>query len=210
MLKIKKQIFNSILVSADSKKELAETMMRFQEYYESPVWQGKIFTRGQFLNWYSTEYGANTYAADWSGFNFPSIILEPFKKGLFDPLTNNEKKLIKLLRYRNDDFYIIGANSSDVLKHELCHALYYTNKEYRSEVEGLLNKNKNKIKHLIKHLLEMGYCEGVLLDEVQAYVLDGTYLQENNIEVPEEIINNIKKIYKRCAMMTPTARLAGG
>lgn len=196
MLKIKKQIFNSILVSADSNRELAETMMRFQEYYESPGWQGKIFTRGQFLSWYSEKYGSS-YFEDWSGFNFPSNVLEPFKKGLFDPLTKKEKKILNYLKYRTDDFYIIGANNNKVLKHELCHALYYTNKKYKSEVEVLLKNNKSKIKQLIKYLLEMGYCENVLFDEVQAYILDGNYLQENDIAVPEQIINSIKKIYKK-------------
>lgn len=196
MLKIKKQIFNSVLISASSRKELAETMMRFQEYYESPFWQGKIFTRGQFLNWYSEQYGGATYSKDWSGFNFPSYVLEPFKKGLFDPLTKNEKKILKYFKYRNDNFYIIGANSENVLKHELCHALYYTNVEYRNKVNKYLNSNKSKIKKLTTYIIDMGYSKTVLLDEIQAYILDDDYLEKNNIFVHKEIVENIKNIYK--------------
>jgi hypothetical protein len=36
MLKIKKQPYNSVWITADSQKELGETFIRFQEYYESP------------------------------------------------------------------------------------------------------------------------------------------------------------------------------
>jgi len=197
MLKIKKQIFNSILVSADSKKELAETMMRFQEYYESPVWQGKIFTIGQFLNWYSMQYGGKTYSSDWSGFNFPSYVLKPFKEGLFDPLTSNEKKLLDFFKYRNDKFYIIGANDDSVLKHELCHALYYTNENYRRDIDQLIEKSKNKVKHIIKYILDMGYSKSVIYDEVQAYVLDGDYLKEKDINIPGDFLLKVKNIYKK-------------
>jgi hypothetical protein len=193
MLQIKKQIFNSVLISADSKRELAETMMRFQEYYESPFWQGKIFTRGQFLNWYSKKYGGNTYHRDWSGFNFPSYILEPFKKGLFDPLTKNEKEILNFFKYRDDKFYIIGANNESVLKHELCHALYYTNESYRSNIDKLLNNNKDKIKPASLHLLKLGYSKNVLFDEIQAYTLDG----DGFIPINENIKLNIQNFYKK-------------
>lgn len=197
MLSIKKQIFNSVLVSASSSSELAEAFMRFQEYYENPFWQEKIFTIGQFKNWYSENYGGDTYRHDWHGFNIPSSVLIPFKKGLFDPLTKLEKGLLDFFKYRNDDFYIIGANEDDVLKHELCHALYYTNKNYKKEIDEVLNLNKKQINLAEKHLVKKGYSKKVIYDEIQAYILDGDYFEENKINLPLALKNDIIKIFKK-------------
>jgi hypothetical protein len=199
MLKIKKQIFNSFLVSAETQKELGQTMMRFQEYYENPVWQGKIFTVKEFLNWYQLEYGSKTYYKDWHGFNFPSSVLEPFKNGLFNPLTKKEKYLLNFFKNKKGSFYIIGANQKDVLEHELCHALYYTNKKYKESINKLITKNKKEIKQLEKYLIKLGYSKNVIFDEIQAYILDGDYLEEQSIKVPKRIKNQIKNIYKLCS-----------
>jgi hypothetical protein len=146
MLKIKKQPYNSVLISASNQQELAESFMRFQEHYESPHWADKIFTIGQFKKWYSEEYGGDTYHIDWRGFNFPSTVLKPFMEGLFDPLTDNEKSILDFFKYRKDNFYIIGSNSDDVLEHELRHAFYNFNINYKNEVNKFIEDNKQKIK----------------------------------------------------------------
>lgn len=195
MLSIKKQIFNSVLISASSTEELAEAFMRFQEYYENPFWQDKIFTVGQFKEWYSKKYGADTYKSDWHGFNIPSEALEPFKKGLFDPLTKLENKLLNFFRYRNDKFYIIGANEDDILKHELCHVLYYSDDRYKKEINKILLSYKKEIKVAENHLIKKGYSKKVILDEIQAYILDGNYFEENKVRLPEKLKNDINKIF---------------
>lgn len=199
MIKIKKQIFNSFLVSADTQKELGQTMMRFQEYYENPFWQGKIFTTKEFLNWYKEEYGAKTYYKDWHGFNFPSHVLQPFKDGLFNPLTKKEKELLRFFKNKKGKFYIIGANQKDVLEHELCHALYFTNKKYKELINKFILKNKKQIKNLEEYLIKLGYHKSVILDEIQAYILDGDYLEQQGIKISKAIKNKIKNIYKLCS-----------
>lgn len=198
MLKIKKSLYNSVLISSDSNEELADCMMRFQEYYENPFWKGKIFTIGQFKNWYSEKYGFDSYRFDWVGFNFPSNTLKPFKDGLFDPLTENEKVIVDYFKYRNNDFYVIGSNDKEVLKHELCHALYYYNKNYKNEINELFEKNKLKISKAIKHLIKIGYRKDVVFDELQAYILDKNYFEDLEIEIPANIkeqVFNLKKKY---------------
>lgn len=197
MLSIKKQIFNSVLISAETDEELAESFMRFQEYYENPFWQDKIFTIGQFREWYSVKYGADTYKYDWHGFNIPSEVLIPFKKGLFDPLTNEENQLLQFFKYRNDTFYIIGANTEDVLSHELCHALYYTNHEYKKEINKILLKYKSQTKIAEKHLINKGYSKKVILDELQAYILDKDYFEENKIFLPKKLKDDISKVFAK-------------
>jgi hypothetical protein len=197
MLKIKKQIFNSFLVSSDSQKELGQTMMRFQEYYENPFWQGKIFSVKKFLEWYKKEYGTKTYYKDWHGFNFPSTVLKPFIDGLFNPLTKKEKELIEFFKGKKGDYYIIGANEKDILEHELCHALYYTNKKYRESIKKVVSKNEPQLKSLKQYLIKLGYSKSVIVDEIQAYILDGDFLGEAGVKISSKLKNKIKKIYEQ-------------
>jgi hypothetical protein len=196
MLTVKKQPHNSVLIKASSQKELAKTFMRFQEHYESPVFKNKVFTCGQFKEWYSTTYGADTYAQDWSGFNFPSSVLLPFKKGLFDPLTKEEKSLLKLFKYRHDEFYIIGAQDSSVLKHELTHALYFSNLEYRKNIDEIFLKHHKELSKVIRYIINKGYHKDVVYDELQAYISDNDneFIISNT---PKTVLNSVNKFHSK-------------
>ena len=198
MINCAKKPYNSVWVWADTQEELGLTFMRFQEYYESSNidFRGKIFTQGQLRRWYSETYGSNSYHSHWIGFNFPSKVLTPFKEGLFDPLTVEEQRLLDLFKYRSDDFYIIGAQSSATLRHELSHALYASNPKYRDEINKFLNKNKNKLKQTIKYILGKGYCEDVLYDEIQAYITDNDDNELINNTCPL-IIAGVNKIFNK-------------
>jgi hypothetical protein len=198
MLKIKHQPYNSVWISADSQKELGETFIRFQEYYESPSkkFRNKIFTLGHIKNYYSLQYGADLYSELWIGFNFPSSVLTPFKQGLFDPLTTQEKELLALLKYRYDNFYIIGAQNNSTLRHELSHAMYGYDSKYKNEIDNFISKNKKGFAKVSKHILKRGYDKTVLNDELQAYVTDNDddFIRSN---LDPSLINGILSIYKR-------------
>lgn len=198
MLNYKKQPYNSVWVWADSQDELGITFMRFQEHYESPNpdFRGKVFTQGQLRKWYSEHYGGNNYHKHWVGFNFPSTVLEPFKSGLFDPLTKEENDLLDLFRYRQDRFYIIGSQDDSVLRHELSHALYFHNPKYKQEIDDYINKNKKKLKKTIEYILTKGYCEEVLYDEIQAYITDNQDAEIIN-NTCQSIITGINQIYQK-------------
>src|SRR3989344_4556885 len=162
------------LIESKTRQDLAATFMRFQEYYESPVFRGRTFSADEFAAWYASEFGAFTYHQDWSGFNIPSWVLEPFKNGEFDPLTAKEKNLLNFFKNIYGDFYIIGATSqdeecADTIKHEFAHGAFFTNKEYREDVINFLNAKKP---HVVRVALqEMGYADNVLEDETNAYLL---------------------------------------
>lgn len=194
MLTIKKQKYNSVLVQADTQTVLCETFMRFQEYYESPKFRNTIFTIGQLKNWYSETYGADTYNRDWSGFNFPHTVLCPFRQGLFDPLTPYEQELLDLFRYRTDNFYVIGANDEETIRHELAHALYYNNVLYKNQINQICKIYNKQLQPIKKYLISKGYCEDVLNDEIQAYVTDNSddFIIKN---LDSEIIDKLNKTY---------------
>ena len=100
---------------------------------------------------------------------------------------------------------IIGTfgsdDPSDTLEHEICHALYYTNDDYRAEIEECLAlvdlTNMNKM------LLDWGYGENVLMDECHAYLsadYDWTYEKHKadtdkfEVKVPKEVHLDLRKI----------------
>lgn len=175
MLYLKKTPYNSYCVSADSTTELATAFLRFQEHYESPSdqFRGQVFTLGQYKLWYEKQYGWFSYYTDWSGFNIHSYVLEPFKEGLFDPLLPEEKNLVSLfINAPSEKFYIIGANSKDVLDHELNHALYAHSYDYSNEVNKIFDNHQEQIQVALQYLLDKGYCKYLLYDELQSYILD--------------------------------------
>lgn len=198
MLNCKQQPYNSVWVWADSQDELGLTFMRFQEHYESsnPNFKDKIFTQGQLKRWYSEKYGANLYHQHWVGFNFPSKVLDAFKEGLFDPLTIEETRLLELFKYRKDNFYIIGAQNNSILRHELAHALYASNIKYKQEIDSFIKRHKKHLSKTMKYIIDKGYCEDVLNDEIQAYITDNDDADIMNNTCPS-VIAGINKIYKK-------------
>jgi hypothetical protein len=196
MITITKQPFNCVWVKADSQNELANTFIRFQEHYESPnpEFRNKIFTIGQIRSWYSIHYGANTYNKDWSGFNIPSTVLTPFRKGLFDPLTKEETALLGLLKYRHDNFYIIGAQDKSVLRHELSHALFSYSVKYKIDIDLICQKYKKELKKSVQYILDKGYDKSVINDELQAYITDNDD-EFIKTHTPQNIIDQINQLY---------------
>jgi hypothetical protein len=193
---------NIYLIESPNRQELALTFMRFQEYYESPEFAGKFFSADEFAAWYAKEHGAFTYHKDWSGFNIPSWVLEPFKVGNFDPLTAREQKLINFFRNKKDNFYIIGVTTADeecaeTLKHEFVHGAFYTNGAYRQDVIQCLQENNPRVVKVA--LTKMGYGPNVLEDESNAYLLTEPETLEKNISWPvgEKLQNKLDRIFQK-------------
>lgn len=162
------------LIESNSRQVLAETFMRFQEYYESPEFKGRVFSVEDFAHWYALKYGSFTYAKDWYGFNIPSRAIEPFRRGQFDPLTPLEQRILNICRDARGDFYVIGVTPSaeyfaETVKHEFVHGAFHVNSEYREEVGRCIEEYN--IGPINKGLRRMGYCDDVAVDETNSYVL---------------------------------------
>ncbi len=197
-MKIKEIINNVFHINFVSRKKLCSTFLRFQEYFESPKFKGKIFTLDKYKKWYianspkGKKTGKFTYYRDWTGFNIPSEILEPFYQGKFDPLSKKEKKLLDLFKEkRGKKFYIIATFShptKKALRHEIAHGLFYTNPKYKREILKALKKiGQNKIKKIHKCLSKLGgYHSDVWVDETQAYLIDGlSKLKKHGLDISD-------------------------
>ena len=192
-----KKISNNIyLIKFRTRYELTSTLLRFQEYYESPKFKGQIFTLKEFKKWYTKnspkgkKTGKFTYYKDWSGFNIPSHILTPFYNGLFNPLTDAEKNVLKAFsKIKRKKFYIIGVyNDLDkiILKHEIAHGMYYANSAYRRAVNKILKKaDRVAVRQIYSYFKKYaGYHKDVFADETHAYILSElSFLKKRGVDV---------------------------
>lgn len=187
------------LLRYPTQEELGKAFVRLQEHYESPQYKGKIFTLGEYRRWYADRFGAWTYYSDWSGFNMPGDNFKPFLDGLFDPLSAEETQLVELFRGKQGPFYVIGTSvgaSADVLPHELCHALWATNKKYVMDVRAAIKASGISLKKIHKLLSEtLGYHQSVIEDETQAYICASSdWLKEHGVDVPAELVQLLQFI----------------
>lgn len=176
-------IDNILHVHADTMYELTSSFMRMQEFYESPnpQFRGDYFTMDEYMDWYASQNHDKifTYFEDWAGFNITGKAVIAF----FDTFTNVEhtlrRKEVEILSHvmdfilnRDANFCIIGtyAGHPELFNHELRHAHYYLNAEYRNKCDAIYDSMPVLIvAHLRDYLLDWGYTEEVIADEIQAY-----------------------------------------
>ena len=183
--KIKAVKPNVFAVIVKDNYDRAMLFCRAQEYYESPnkKFRGKDFSIWDYMKWYSKEYHRGfTYGVDWGGFNIPfDVMWECYENQ--NNLTDWETPydgymweiLVKIdnIRDQNKKCYVIGAGDmvGETFTHEVCHGLWYTNAAYKKEAKFAMSCIKPEDKKIFKeNLLEMGYTDGVIDDEIQAYL----------------------------------------
>ncbi|HLC91243.1 MAG TPA: hypothetical protein VJI15_05760 [Candidatus Nanoarchaeia archaeon] len=202
---------NIFLAKFRSQSHLTHTFVRFQEYYESPHFKGKYFAISKFRHWYTSnspqgkKTGRFSFYHDLAGFNIPCHVLKPFYKGKFDPLTHHEQSFLSTFQDMKDKFYVIGVygnRTKSVLKHEIGHALFYLNKDYRKEVLDVVHDiDKKAIHQIYRFLAETKfYHHHVWLDEVHAYVLaalEDLKQEKVDIKLLQEPHKKINAIFKR-------------
>jgi hypothetical protein len=156
---------------------MCKILLRFQEHYESPKFRNKVFTLKEYKAWYKahTKSKKFTYYEDWSGFNFPSSILRPFYKTKFNPLSAGEKTILNIFKKTRGKFYIIAAvdGSVDVKNHEIAHAFYYLDKQYKADIDNFISMvSKKDFARFVGFLNTTGgYHPSVFRDEFQAYAM---------------------------------------
>lgn len=181
MFKTKKPIKNCLLFEFDTQKDLALAFCRVEEYYEgNPKVNGKYLRLEDFIDAFMSDDGKIEYFHYWTGFNIPGDI---YKKWWDEPYASEKTKwetaLASAVTKKLDlekPFYIIGGKKGDmeVIDHEIAHALYYMNPEYKDMMDTAnyqFYKNlRGEYSKMVKSLKKMGYGDNVIKDEVQAYM----------------------------------------
>ena len=176
-----------------TQKQLALTMSRPQEFYESNLdqFRGQVFTWAEFVEQFTTDDGEFKRLKDWSGYNIPGDVLDQFFE-LFD-LSQCEADLARTVaQVRGHSYYVIGTSDSTpgVIDHELVHAHYYLNSQYRDQANTLVAQMDPVVFGDLAQLLsEWGYDQSVMVDEVNAYMstTPQEYVRDKmNIQIPQK------------------------
>ena len=207
------KINNDILaVEFPNKKEMTLTMFRIAEYYESPFKdiKGKEFTIDKWLEKYifiKYREKKENYFEYWEGFNIPveKIIEFMYINDIHYRESREEifvDEVSKVFGYDNKTGYVICYVKGDkiTLKHEMCHALYYTNLEYKKEVDEIINNLDKKLKKkYIDNLRKDRYTKEVFTDEINAYITAYSQKDYKNIKKCDIIKENktLNKILKK-------------
>ena len=185
IIEIRPNVFH---VDYPTQYQLTSTFMRLQEFYESPYddIRGHFFTHEQYMDRYAEDRGKMSYFTDWSGFNVPSSAISLFMDKFGYSLNVKENALMvplmsmvapRLEANPNYRYYLIGTYGmkTDTINHELCHAYWFIDPEYRQQKIALIEKHypmgSEEYKSLADGLIELGYAddEEILDDEIQAF-----------------------------------------
>lgn len=183
----------------DSGFAMCAAMMRFQAFYEDPTFRGKIFSRPEFEDWYRALDPKWLYHEKWAGFNITDQVFAPFLNSSFDPLTDTEAKVVNLFRETSGAHSVIATSRFGcplVLKHEICHALYYTDVTYRASVDQVLADYDSELGLVKEEVARMGYSPVVLMDEVHAnLIVDERHIKMNKVDHPVDAKLKLKAIF---------------
>jgi len=196
---------NIFAVIVPNDYDRAMLFCRVQEFYESDsdLFKEQDFSIWDYMKWYSEKRGSFTYTKDWSGFNIPFKVAlnctlgaqceSPYDIAMQDILDQI------LLTDNPADAYIIGTESDkgQTFKHELCHALYYTNREYKILADEI-TKSIDWQDYLIfeDNLLSLCYTASVINDEIQAYMMTNYNAKYFSKGVDVDKLNELHNKYK--------------
>jgi hypothetical protein len=91
------------------------------------------------------------------GHNFPKSVI---------PKQNIFFTALKHLKFE----YVIAFADKNSLSHELCHARFFLDRDYREKQISLFNSLSEKQKKVVVEFLKkLGYDDSVIVDEFQAY-----------------------------------------
>jgi hypothetical protein len=108
-----------------------------------------------------------------------NAILDPISNCYEGPLSNREghnfpsaaiPQKHALAKYKSQCAYVIGIYNTRSLAHELLHAKYFIDSNYRQQIQTEWSNLPIKTKeHITGFLKRLGYSEDVIIDEYQAY-----------------------------------------
>jgi hypothetical protein len=184
--------------------DLTMTFCRAQEFYESPYKQfrNKKFKLLDYMKAYSKRNGRFTYPLDWGGFNIPGkVINNLFTLGIddyneYDQVIESIHNHINSRIKKENHYYLIASdNNVETIDHEVCHALFYLDKEYKKKTKTILKLlKKNVRKKAEKALKNLGYCQFVMNDELQAYLSTEFYSLKARAKFNKRELINLKNV----------------
>ncbi len=207
-MKLKQILPHIYHIHTDLCYDLAMHFWRYQEFYESPTFKGRIVSLVDYMEAYAKSDGEGvfSYPDDWSGFNVPSDILIEVSEAALPDLNKYDIRMRGMInaireKEKGHNFYFIGTCGDDehlkaTLDHEIGHALYHIHDSYREVMDEIIAKMPPKyFAGVWDGLMTMGYHVAVVNDEIQAYASTGP---EDSIKkhLPPSVCKPFIKAYK--------------
>jgi hypothetical protein len=200
-------------VEFENQRDLCQSMMRLQEFYEcvDPVIKGQYFTFEEFIHHFTKENGEFEYSKIWSGFNVPSDIINKWYamfNARLQGLTAKEYQVFSKLFLIVDGskpWYLIATaknNSKNIIRHEIAHGRFSVNESYKNACLELISEiDLDDKQFMVRSLHEMTYNAEFNDDEIQAYLSTSS---NKEIEFwfgklkpkTKEVVKKFKKLYK--------------
>jgi len=193
------------LVQFRTTLQMCRALLRFEEHAENPHFKDKVFTKKEIYSWYKKHQDKDVRKNFADGFCLNGKAINSLKNWKLDRYETALIKLFDGTRLTKNTVVIFIANNSEKLtfKHEYCHALYYTNKIYKSRVnktlKQFLKKNRAIFAILRKFYHDVGYVnKNNFLDEINAFIVeDPKYFQtEYGINL-EDIYLDLNTLYEQ-------------
>ena len=161
--------------------QLMYSLGRFQEFYENPELRDKVFSREDLQEWQPDYY------VRWNGCNFPWKVVAEFNRLRFVPDAHEQEflRIVLPLRYVVGVHLGMGEEMAGTMRHERMHAYYASDGDYRNRLQGLADKETAISTRVFEALLKRGYGHNVLLDEYQAWAVNGEWEKELGMACPE-------------------------
>lgn len=184
---------------------VTSTLVRIQEYYESSsdLFRNKVFDLDSYMDWYAlTHAGKFSYFEDWVGFNIPGEVIQKWANDFSSiGYRAKEKELLSKLPIDSKErWYFIATHKSadnSVSAHEIAHALWYLNDEYRTACQKNIEQMSVDVKEIATtYLKSRGYCDAVIDDEINAYFATGDVEDlKKRVQISEDDLKKIIGIF---------------
>jgi len=182
--------------------DLCDATYRFSHFYETPGWQGIYATRKILDDHYSAKFGDPDYwKKRWAGSNVPGVVFDIFKARENDPLSPAEQLIMDEVKDKTGKYYVIMTSEQSLYArdHEIAHALWYTDPEYKRDALAALVNNMPHLGRPLEYLAKIGYSNDVLTDELHVYcgVYYPFYLAKHDVKVPVPLTEYLCNLYSR-------------
>ena len=200
-IKVSQPILGCVLLKYRTVPDLARSFFRLAEYYEgSRNGNNKQVTLVDFLDQWVDRKGNVDYFKFWDGFNITDQAFRSWLKSA-GPLSAAEQVTVDTIQQATKHmkkFCIIGvgSNDTDTLKHELFHAKYYLDSDFKSAVDQLLTDHAtDPAVRTIKKILinKLDYTNHVE-EEIGAYLYAGSQLKLVFGVDPKDLVDLIQEL----------------
>jgi hypothetical protein len=201
-IKVSYPITGCVLLKYQTVPDLARSFFRLAEYYEGSRHgkKSKQVTLIDFLNQWIDRNGDVDYFRFWDGFNITDQAFRSWLKSA-RPLSAAEQVTVDTIQQATKGmkkFCIIGVggNDTDTLKHELFHAKYYLDADFKSAVDQLLKDHATDpaVKTIRKILINKLDYTNHVEEEIGAYLYAGSQLKLVFGVDPKDLVKLIQKL----------------